>query len=95
MSIVVKVRFNLIQVNEIGESREVVFPYEGRWFRMDWNKVLERFKVLYVAMLKLQGLEVPEDLKEYERDTIDVSDIDIEIDLNQCEEIPEMYPLGG
>jgi len=44
-------------------------------------------------MLKLQGLEIPEHLKKYERDTIDISDMNIEIELDECEKIPETYPL--
>ena len=90
---IVKIPFNLINVNQSGENLEIVFPCNDKWYRMDWDKVPEKFKILYVATLKLQGLEIPEHLRKYEKDTIDVSDVNVEIDLSQCEEIPEEYPL--
>ena len=89
----VKIPFNRIHVNQSVEGLEVIFDYNGEWYQLDWNRVPEKFKILYVAMLKLQGLEIPEHLKEYERDTIDISDINIEIELDECEKIPETYPL--
>jgi len=89
----VKIPFNRIYVNQGRRGLEVVFNYDGNWYRLDWDKVPERYKVLYVALLRLQGLEVPGYLREYERDTINVSDTSIEVDLDECEKIPESYPL--
>ena len=89
----VKIPFNRLHVNEGREGLEAVFNYDRNWYRLSWDKVPEKFKILYVATLKLQGLEIPEHLKEYERDTIDISDISIEIELDECEKIPESYPL--
>jgi len=90
---IVKIPFNRIHVNQGRNGLEIVFRYDKNWYRMDWDKVPEKFKILYVATLKLQGLEIPEHLRKYEKDTIDVSDVNVEIDLSQCEEIPEEYPL--
>ena len=89
----IKVPFNLIRVNEGREGLEIVFPYGNDFYRMKWDKVPDRFKELYVVWLKLQGMTIPEWLKEYEKDTIDVSDVSVEIDLDNCEKIPETYPL--
>ena len=89
----IRIPFSRIHVNQGREGLEVVFRYDKNWYRLYWDKAPEKFKVLYVAMLKLQGLEIPEHLKEYERDTIDISDINIEIELEECEKIPESYPL--
>jgi len=89
----VKIPFNRIHVNQGREGLEVVFYHDKSWYRLDWKKAPEKFKILYVAMLKLQGFEIPKHLKEYERDTIDISDIDIEMELNECEKIPRTYPL--
>jgi len=89
----VKIPFNRLYVNQGRDGLEVVFHYDKNWYRLSWSKVPEKFKILYVAMLKLQGLEIPEHLKKYERDTIDISDMNIEIELDECEKIPETYPL--
>ena len=90
----VKVPFNLISINETPRGREIVFVYGNDFYRMDWDKVSDRFKELYVVWLKLQGKEIPEWLEECEKDTIDVSDVSVEIDLDECEKIPATYPLG-
>ena len=90
---VVKIPFHLIHVNSGRSGLEIIFPHNRKWYRLEWSKTPEKFKILYVAMLKLQGIEIPEHLKQYERNTIDLSEIEIEIDLNECEEIPEAYPL--
>jgi len=89
----VKIPFNLINVNQGTEGLEIVFPYGKDWYRLDWVKAPEKFKILYVAMLKLQGIEISEHLKEYERDVVDISDTSIEIELDECEKISETYPL--
>ena len=89
----VSVPFYRMYVNQGRDGLEIVFNYGKNWYRVDWNRVPDKFKILYVAMLKLQGLEIPEHLKKYERDTIDISDMNIEIELDECEKIPETYPL--
>lgn len=90
----VEINFSVIQVNEIPEGKEIVFPYGDKWYRLDWDKVPPRFKHLYVTYLKLLGREIPEWLSEYETDTITVSNVNVDIDLDNCEEIPEEYPMG-
>lgn len=91
----VNIQFNVIRINETREGLEIVFPYENKWYRLDWDKVPERFKILYVVYLKLQGIEIPDYLTEFNRDTIDISNTLIEIDLDNCIEIPVEYPLSG
>jgi len=90
----VNMPFNVIRINEIEGNREIVFPYGNDFYRMEWDKVPSRFKELYVVWLKLQGMTVPEWLKNYEKDTVDVSDVSVEIELDECEKIPATYPLG-
>jgi len=89
----VRIPFNLIRVNQIGKRLEIVFPYGNDFYRLDWSKVPDRFKELYIVWLKLSGYKVQEWLKEFERDVVDVSDVSIEIELDECEKIPETYPL--
>ena len=89
----VEIPFYSINVNSGREGLEIVFNYNRKWYRLKWDKVPEKFKTLYVATLKLQGLKIPDYLKKYEKDIVNVSDLSIEIDLNECEEIPETYPL--
>ncbi|MDL1957029.1 MAG: hypothetical protein LWW95_08315 [Candidatus Desulfofervidus auxilii] len=91
---IVKVLFNMINVNQRGKKLEIVFPYDKHWYRLDWEKVPEKFKILYVAGLKLQGHKVPDYLKEFEKDVIEISDLNIEIKFDECEKIPVKYPLG-
>jgi len=90
----VNVPFNVIRINETPNGKEVVFSYGEDFYRMEWDKVPDRFKELYVVWLKLQGMTIPEWLKDYERDTVDVSDVSVEIELDECEKIPATYPLG-
>ena len=89
---IVKIPFNLIKINKTRESLEIVFPYGNDFYRLDWDKVPDKFKELYVVWLKLNGYKVPEWLKDYEREIV-VSDVSIEIELNECEKIAETYPL--
>ena len=89
-----KVNFSLIRINETPNGREIVFPYGKEWYKMSWEDAPERYKQLYVAYLKLQGIPIPDWLTSYDVvGTIDMSSIDVEIDLNKCVEIPENYPL--
>jgi len=88
------VPFHTIQVNAVAfEGPEVVFPYEGKWYRMDWADVPDRFKQLYVVSLRLQGISVPSALQEYIVDTIDVATLDIDFDLTKAQEVDEEYPV--
>jgi len=77
------------------QGLEIVFPYRNQWYRLDWDKTPDRFKELYVVWLKLQGKEIPNYLKKWETVMIDVENVNIEINLAECEEIPETYPLGA
>lgn len=88
----VTVKFYQISVNLTDAAREIIFPYEGKWYRMDWENVPDKFKQLYVAYCKLNGVEIPDFLKPYDIGTFDISTTDIELDLTLAEEIPETYP---
>ena len=90
----IKVPFNQIQVNVVAfEGAEVIFPYENKWFRMKWDDVPTKFKQLYVLKLRLEGVRVPDALQQYIIDTIDVSDLNIELDLDKAEQVDESYPV--
>lgn len=90
----VKIPFSQIQVNMVAfEGAEVVFPYGDKWFRMEWAKVPDRFKQLYVLKLRLNGVRVPDALEQYIVDNMSVSDLDIELDLEEAEEVDEDYPV--
>lgn len=88
----VKIPFNLINVNQGRESLEIVFPYGKDFYRLDWDKTPDKFKELYVVWLKLNGYKIPEWLKDYDREIV-VTDVSIEIELDECEKIAERYPL--
>jgi len=89
-----KVSFPLIRLNETPTGREIVFPYGNDWYRMPWEDVPDRYKQLYAAYLKLQGIEIPDWLAPYDVGTIDLTTTDVEIDLSKCTQVPEDYPLG-
>ena len=89
----VKINFHQIENNEAFGEREIVFPVQGKWFRMKWNNVPEKYKQLYVVYLKLQGIPIPAWLKKYETKITSVDDTTIEIDLTKCEEITKEYPI--
>lgn len=91
----VEVEFHLIRVNKRGDKLEIVFPFDNQFWKLDWDKVPSRFKHLYVVYLKLQGREIPDYLREYEVETITVSDVSVRIDLDKCRRVPPNYPLGG
>ena len=88
-----KVPFTAMRVNVTPEGREVIFPYGPSWYRLKWADVPERFKVLYVAKLRLNGYDVPDDLKPYERDSVTLDDLTVEVDLTKAEEVTGEYPL--
>ena len=59
----VSISFHKIQVNLFQNKKELIFPYGDDWYRMDWENVPEQYKIMYVAWLKFQGIEVPEDCR--------------------------------
>lgn len=89
----VDIPFNLIRVNIGKEGLEIVFPVGNNWYKCKWDKVPSRFKHLYYAYLKLLGRPIPEWLKDYEVKTISIEDVAISIDLDNCHEVSEKYPL--
>ena len=89
-----KIKFSLIQINEGRDGREIIFPYDKDWYALDWEKVPDRFKELYVLYLRLQGLEIPDYLKAFQKDSLQVKNLDIQIDLDVCRKISEMYPIS-
>jgi len=81
----VKIPFNVIQINLTKEKTlEVVFFHGGKFYAMPWNEVPEKFKILHVAKLKLLGCSIPDFLKSYIKDVVDLSDVNIEMDLSKC-----------
>ena len=89
----VKIHFRLIQVNKVNNKLEVVFPYGKDFYKLSWEKTPTKFKILYVAWLKLQNKKVPEYLEEFDRNTVTIDDASVEINLNECEKIPSSYPV--
>lgn len=90
----VYVPFHVIRVNVTAKGLEIIFPFGNQWWRLSWDKVPSRFKHLYVVYLKLLGREIPDYLKEYEVETINVENVSVRIDLDKCEQIPHDYPIG-
>jgi len=86
----VKVPFNKIQVSLAKDRRVILFPYGDEWYEMEWDKVPGRFKELYVLKLKLSGVRIPEDLKEFEKDWIEVSEVEVKLDLSKARAINEL-----
>ena len=91
---IVTVEFFNIQVSVNRGRREVVFPYGKKWYCMSWDDVPEQYKVMYVAWLRFQGKKVEDDLKKYEKDVIDLSNLRVDLDLSFAREIPVDYPVG-
>ena len=86
----VKVPFRVIQHNVTPAGEEIVFPYEGKWYRCDIANVPEEYHKLRKLMLwLLYGKTFDETV------TVDLSlNAEVDIDLALCEEISENYPLG-
>ena len=82
----VRIPFPRIFVNQVRDKLEIVFPYRDKWYRLDWEKVPNKFKELYIAKLRLNGFPIPDRLKEYSISVINIEDLEIEIDLDECEE---------
>ena len=87
----VRIPFHAIQVNVTPRGREIVFPVEGKWYRMPWSRVPERFKELYVALLRLQGARIPPELWRYARDEVCLDDLNIELDMRYAERLEEVW----
>jgi len=87
----VRLPFHAIQVNVTPEGREIIFPVKGEWYRMPWGRVPERFKELYVALLRLQGARIPPELWKYARDDVKLGDLTIELDLRYAERLEERW----
>jgi len=88
----IQVEFYKIHVNSGREGLEIIFPYNDKWYRMKWKDTPKKFKILYTARLKLDGIPIPNELKEYERKRVDIEDLMIELNLNKAEEVIETYP---
>jgi len=88
------IKYSVIQVNRTSEGYEIVFPCNGKWYRLSWDLVPERFKQLYVVDLKLQGISVPDFLAPYNVDPVEIGDTTVDIDLSLCDEVPEDYPVS-
>lgn len=85
----VKIPFRVIQHNVTPNGEEIVFPYNGKWYRCNIANVPEEYHKLRKLMLWLtEGKTFDESV------TVDLSvNAEVEIDLSLCEEIPETYPL--
>jgi len=86
---IVEIPFWVILYNVTHEGEEIVFPYNNKWYRCDISKVPQDFFKLRQLKLWLEGqytsnesLQVDLSKKPY-----------IKIDIEECEEIPESYPL--
>jgi len=87
----ITISFNKIYVNTVAfEGAEIIFSYGDKWYRMKWDNVPDRFKQLYVLYLRLQGIEVPSSLQDYIVSTLNVEDLQIELDLSLAEEMEKV-----
>jgi len=87
--VLVKIPFRIIQHNVTPAGEEIVFPYNGKWYRCDINNVPEKYHTLRKLYLWLtQGKTFDESVA-----LILSNPAEIEIDLDLCEKIPETYPL--
>ena len=85
----VGIPFWVIQYNVTDTGAELVFPYEGKFYRLDTNKAPSEFWKYRKLLLWLT-----EGRTENEQITVDLSDKpNVWIELDDCEEIPESYPL--
>ncbi|RLG98616.1 hypothetical protein DRO29_00505 [Candidatus Bathyarchaeota archaeon] len=85
----VKIPFRVIQHNVTPNGEEIVFPYNGKWYRCDIANAPKQYFTLRKLYLWLtEGKTFDESI------TVDLSlESVVEIDLDVCEEIPETYPL--
>lgn len=78
------VHFTNILVNENNNKREVIINI-GKWtFSLSWDKIPDNYKYIYVAWLKIQNLSIPDDLQEYIMDTIDISNLYFDINIDEA-----------
>ena len=76
------VHFANILINENNGKRELIINI-GKWaFSLSWDKISDDYKYIYVAWLKIQNLSIPDDLQEYIMDTIDISNLYFDINLD-------------
>ena len=86
---IVKIPFRVIQHNVTPQGEEIVFPYNGKWYRCSIdNAPADYFKLRKLMLWLLYGKTFDESV------TVDLNaPAEIEIDLSVCEEIHETYPL--
>jgi len=90
----IEVKYHQIQVNvKANGEREIVFPYGGKWYRMNWSDVPDTFKEMYVADLKLHGYSIPDDLIAWDEEFPHIGDAVVFLDLTKAEEVGEGYPM--
>ena len=78
------VHFANISINTVNGGREAIITV-GRWsYSLPWDKLPDRFKQLYVAWLRLQNANIPDDLQQYVTDNIDISNLYFDINLDEA-----------
>jgi len=86
---IVEVEYRLCQYNKTEEGDEVIFPYNGKWYRIKVEDMPSEY--LKYRMLELwitQNVQFDVELN------IDLSKpCVVRIDLSKAEEIPESYPI--
>ena len=89
MAEIVRIQFRVISVNVSGGETELIFPHNGKFYRLSEDKApSEWFKLRKIFLWLTQGETYSESV------TVDLSvPAEISIDLSVCEEIPESYPL--
>jgi len=85
----VAIPFRVIQHNITPEGEEIVFPYGDRWYRCPISKVPEKYFKLRDVYL---WIEEGKTVNRIVRLNLNVPPI-VEIDLEECEEITETYPI--
>jgi len=87
---VVDVEFSMCQYNSAPDGDEVIFPYNGKWYRIkaeDMPSEYFKYRMLKLWLDNGQCFDIVLD--------VDLSKpCTIKVDLDKAEEIPESYPLG-
>jgi len=85
----VGIPFWVIQYNVTNEGEELIFPYNNKFYRLPIHKApYEFWKYRKLLLWLTEGKTVDEEI------TVKLSEKPLVwIELDECEEIPESYPL--
>jgi len=78
------VHFANIFVTETNGNRDVIVTVDKWSYSYSWNELDERFKRIYVASLQMKNISVPDDLQQYIADTVDISNLYFDINLDNA-----------